>query len=287
MAYVLNWTKKKLQKIFSELKRVLTVQGSNITEEVKQYEEELEKYGISGLRRKVQGDLDRWQTIPVHFAVIGRSGEGKSAFINALIDGSDKEIAAVGIKETTTEVQEYQYPKHPNIVLHDLPGVGTKRFPKAKYLKDVKIDQYDCFFLITSNRFTEDEQWIADEIKKRGKKFYFMRTAIDSTIASEQKRRKKFKQSELVVADLCEEVRIACAENLDKHSDIFLIDNFDDEAFDFPKLRERLLEDLPIIKAQTLALSFSALTGKVLAKKRDMLLYQIPKKSTSNNYDRK
>jgi predicted GTPase len=59
---------------------------------------------------------------PLNIAVTGRSGSGKSTFVNAFrgIDNTDERAAPTGVVETTMKPEPYPHPRHPNVTLWDL-----------------------------------------------------------------------------------------------------------------------------------------------------------------------
>jgi len=161
---------------------------------IKGLSEAYKQGGVGGLMKKLKADVDAWKKVQIRVAVIGSSGSGKSSFINAIrgiTDPDQKGYASVGDVEETMAVTEYPHPAHENLVLCDLPGVGTTKFPKEKYLQEVKVDTYDFFIIITATRFTENDAWLATEVSKRNKNFYFVRTKIDQDVLTATRYRKK------------------------------------------------------------------------------------------------
>jgi len=76
-------------------------------------------------------------------------------------------------------IKPYKHPNNECLQFWDLPGVGTKRFPKHEYLEAIQVDRYDFFLLLSASRFTDIDTWLGMEIVKRGKNFYYVRTKID------------------------------------------------------------------------------------------------------------
>merc|ERR1712098_280727 len=56
---------------------------------------------------------------------------------------------------------------------------GTPKFLKDRYLENIKFERYDCFIIHSATRFTENDLFLAKQILKKGKKFYFVRNKID------------------------------------------------------------------------------------------------------------
>lgn len=113
--------------------------------------------GISGVAEYFDESLSDWKKTQLRVAIAGRSGTGKSTFINSIrgitADDTDKDPAAVGVVETTKEVRQYKYPDNDNFVICYLPGLGTQLFRMESYLDDIKAKEYDFFIIITKDRF--------------------------------------------------------------------------------------------------------------------------------------
>ncbi|KAM6979724.1 interferon-inducible GTPase 5-like [Aplochiton taeniatus] len=175
-------------------------------------------------------------------AVTGETGSGKSSFVNALrgLSDDDEGAAETGVTETTMEPTRYTHPVMPNVYLWDLPGIGTPNFQAKTYLKKVRLETYDFFIIIASERFKENHILLAKEIKKMKKLFYFVRSKIDNDVKSE-KRRKNFNEEQLLT-----KIRGDCGKNLKDVGDpkVFLVSSYELEKYDFNKLVDALKEDL-------------------------------------------
>ena len=118
----------------------------------------------------------------------GPSGSGKSSLINQLRGFTPKDrgnplYAAVGVTETTTEIQSYAFPSNPNLQVYDLPGAGEQKFPIKEYPDRMKFGNYDAFVLITKDRFTENDKRLAMMIQTTyNKPFFFCRSKMDATM---------------------------------------------------------------------------------------------------------
>ena len=96
----------------------------NLTIDSKIKKEELEK------------KLKSWETQKLNIGVIEDSGCGKSTLINAIrgLFPSDEGAALTDVKEVVIEPTPYPFPKNSNIILWDLPGVNTPKYPLKDYL---------------------------------------------------------------------------------------------------------------------------------------------------------
>ncbi|CAL8376189.1 unnamed protein product [Arctogadus glacialis] len=145
--------------------------------------------------------------LPLHIAVTGESGTGKSTFVNAFrgIDNTDERVAPTGVVETTMKPEPYPHPIYPNVTLWDLPGIGTTRFPADQYLKYVEFEKFDFFIIVSAGHFREHDAMLAQEIKNMGKKFYFVRSKIDHNLEAAQRSQREYDEEKTL-----QEVRENC-----------------------------------------------------------------------------
>ena len=156
---------------------------------------------------KIQEYLDKQNNTTLNIAITGESGSGKSTFINAFrgVDNKAEGAAPTGCVETTSVVTPYPHPNYPNVTLWDLPGVGTTKFPADQYLNHVGFETFDFFIIISATRFTENDVKLAQEIQRMKKKFYFVRSKIDSDLYNERRSQREFSETETkkLIKDNC------------------------------------------------------------------------------------
>ncbi|XP_077065547.1 interferon-inducible GTPase 5-like [Siphateles boraxobius] len=203
--------------------------------------------------------------VSLDIAVTGKTGSGKSSFVNLIRDLSDDAdgAAPTGVTETTLKRTLYKHPTMPNVKIWDLPGIGTPNFKANKYLESVKFKTYDFFIILNSERFTENDIMLAKEIRKQKKCFYFVRSKIDIDISSEQ-RRPGFNEQ-----DVLDKIRKYCVRNLNElgYAEVFLISSVDLGKYDFEKLQNTLTEDLPDYKRSALLQAWPVCSAATLEKK--------------------
>ena len=226
-------------------------------------------YGPSELMRQLNDKLNHWKSQPLNIAIIGNSGTGKSSYINAIrgLDGDDEGAAAVGETETTIgDPISYKDPRNSNLLYWDLPGVGTPKYPKETYLRQVGFDKFDFYILISSQRFTQNDLWLAMEIEKAGKNFFFLRSKIDNALNDEKRAHKQTYNQKATL----DKIRKNCEDSLRMGKistvNIFLMSSYQPALFDFNKAKEKLLQDYPRLKKHALVLSVSQGQSKLILK---------------------
>ncbi|XP_048461458.1 T-cell-specific guanine nucleotide triphosphate-binding protein 2-like isoform X2 [Rhincodon typus] len=192
------------------------------------------------LQKKIN-DLDSTE---LNIAVTGESGSGKSTFINAMrgLRSDDEGAAETGNIETTMEPIGYKDLKMSNVRFWDLPGIGTTRFPADKYLREMNFETYNFFIIISHCRFRENDAELAKEIRRLGKKFYFVRSKIDNDIKSVRNHCTIFNEKEELA-----KIKNDCVKNLQQAGipspSVFLISNFDQCLYDFNLLKHYIIMD--------------------------------------------
>ena len=250
----------------------------------KSLEDSVRKEGIKGLLAITKHNLDNWETEKVNIAVTGRPGVGKSTFINAIrgdVQPYSGVYAPVGHRETTDKAAPYPHPDNQNLVFWDLPGAGTDNFPRKTYITDKRVNfrSYDIYIIIASDRFTEDETWLAGEIQKLGKTFLFVRTKVDVEIYNEELRMKSKADPQKTV----QEIRDDCKQKLkafkgfDETRDLYLIGSLQPThpLLDFDKLCRRLVNALPALKGDALLYSLNFMAPEILEAKANALRQRI------------
>lgn len=233
------------------------------------------KDGLKGLSEAINKDLIAWKEININIAITGSSGSGKSSFINAIrgLDGDSPGAALTGPIETTQHPTDYRHPDNERLLLTDLPGIGTDNYPKETYIQDIGFEKFDFLFIASEKVFSENDIWLAQEIEKLGKKFYFIRTKFASELVNEKKRKRL--NREFTLSEENERKKTLKTE-LEKHlkdttckDNIFIIDNFQRSKFDFPDLEQRLKCDT--IKREAMVLTLQALTEQAIIEKKKVL----------------
>lgn len=118
---------------------------------------------------RIRRKLDEENNTTVSVALFGQPGAGKSSLINKII-GEKK--AEVGV-ETDKTVEAASYEAR-GLRFVDLPGYGTKNFPKESYFQKFGIQQFDLFLCVTSGKLHQADTEFFQELVKRGKVCIFV-----------------------------------------------------------------------------------------------------------------
>ncbi|XP_064606348.1 interferon-inducible GTPase 5-like [Liolophura sinensis] len=228
-------------------------------------------YQTNSLQKDMQSLCEEWRSAKINIAVVGESGTGKSSFVNAVrnLKAGDKGAARVGVKETTVETIPYPHPDNENVIFWDLPGVGTLNFPRKDYLQAIEVDRYDCFIIISSMRFTVDAKWLSEQVEQRKKPHFVVRTKFDEAIKDKDYKEVK----EKITEDIKKNINVS-------DSRIYVISNVDRHLHDFPRLLEDIILEIPSVKKQSLLLTLSGYSEKLIQMKKDALKPRLLKVAT-------
>ncbi|XP_034612434.1 interferon-inducible GTPase 5-like [Trachemys scripta elegans] len=216
----------------------------------------------------------------LNIAITGNAGAGKSSFINAIrsLNDDDQDAAQTGVIETTNNPTSYPHPTQPNVTVWDLPGIGTTNFPAGTYLSKMEFTRYDFFIIIAAGRFTESDTNLAKEIQKLGKKFYFVRSKVDTDLANERKGRRNFNEQEIL-----QKIRNDCVKNLKQleldSPQVFLVSRWDFHKYDSPQLQKTLANDLDTHRGHVLFCALPSTSEEILEEKKKALQKQIWKQA--------
>ncbi|XP_065276613.1 interferon-inducible GTPase 5-like [Emys orbicularis] len=181
----------------------------------------------------------------LNVAITGECGSGKSSFINAIRSRADddEDAAETDVTESAKKSTPYPHPKHPNVTMWDLPGIGTPNYSANTDVEKMDLAFYDFFIIITSQRFRESDANLAQKIQRMRKKFYFVRSRVDEDLRNEKRRRTEVNEEEVL-----QRIRNDCIRNLQDagfHSpQVFLVSSWDFEKYDAPELQETFSNEL-------------------------------------------
>ncbi|XP_056455104.1 interferon-inducible GTPase 5-like isoform X2 [Gadus chalcogrammus] len=226
---------------------------------------------VSMIKKKYLEDINN---ISLNIAVTGQSGVGKSTVVNAFrgIDNTDERAAPTGVE--TTKPEPYPHPIYPNVTLWDLPGIGTTNFPADQYLERSGFENVDLFIIVSAGRFRENDAKLAQEIKKMGKKFYFVRSKIDNNLSDAKRGQREYDEERTL-----QEIRENCIQELEQQGvaspQVFLVSGFDLHLYDFPALQDTMERELPSHKRDVLNRGIPKVCKSIINKKKEVFSSQI------------
>ncbi|XP_039368350.1 interferon-inducible GTPase 5-like [Mauremys reevesii] len=178
-------------------------------------------------------------------ALLGKTGAGKSSFVNAIRGLGDEEegAAKTGVVETTMVPTSYQLPNQPNVTIWDLPGFGSKTRQSDMDLDFFNLSQYDAFLIFSSHHFTATHAGLARKIQRAGKKVYFVRSKVDRELLAARRNRPSTYNEKRIL----QQIKDSCMKRLQGEGvtspQVFLLSNFEYGRHDFPLLEEILQQE--------------------------------------------
>ncbi|XP_058051570.1 interferon-gamma-inducible GTPase 10-like isoform X2 [Ahaetulla prasina] len=227
----------------------------DVRREFEDLKSDLNRGKIPEAAAEYRGYVNEMQNLPLNIAVVGKAGAGKSSFINAVwgINDDDDEAAEVWTVEETKVPKAHPHPSFPNITIWELPEIRERNSKAAEYFEKVQFERYDVFIMLVTDRFTENDAFLAKEIQRMRKKFYYVRSKIDLSIEGERRKRNFNMEKTL------ETIRNYCEDNLKESSElperVFLVSNLHVHMYEFPLLREKMAAELPDYKKHILTLA--------------------------------
>ncbi|XP_028630089.1 interferon-inducible GTPase 1-like [Grammomys surdaster] len=221
---------------------------------------------------EIASALRELTSTPLNVAVIGESGTGKSSFINVFrgVGHEEKTSAPIGVVETTMSRTPYRHPNIPNVVIWDLPGIGTTNFPPKDYLEKMKFYEYDFFIIVSATRFRKNDIDLAKAISIMKKDFYFLRTKVDIDLENEKQCKDTFSRETFL-----QHIRSHCVNMFKKNNldvpPIFLISNRNVSDYDFPILKVTLKNKLSTNTHQNIMFSLSNTTEATIERKHNSI----------------
>jgi len=229
------------------------------------------------LQKMMHQKIDSLEETPVNIAITGDSGTGKSTIVNTLrgLRHDDPAAASVGTVETTMQPTPYKHPNFPNVTFWDLPGVGTPKNPRSTYKKRMNLKSYDFFIITISSRFTENSLWLAQQLNKMRKSYFFVRSKLDLDIEMKRKRDPNITDQQ-VINELRNDIR-SHANGLPISSEIFLLSGEleNSDRWDFALLKKRIIEVLPDVKRNALIVSLGGYAGDLIDAKYEVLKHRL------------
>ena len=132
----------------------------------------------------------------INLLVIGRTGQGKSALVNSLIE-LGKEIVKEGSKSEgcTTTSQSYTYPNilhNVNVTIIDSPGLQDTQNKEHKYIQEMKNECHEISLVLycmkmTDYRFTNDDKAAMKKLHQVFGQKFWERVVFVLTFANDER----------------------------------------------------------------------------------------------------
>ena len=254
----------------------------------------IEKEGLDAALKHLKGelednilkhlkkDLKNWRNEVVKLAVTGKSGVGKSSFINAIrnLKLGDLGFAKTSCAGHTTKCATvYEYPGNPKITLHDLPCFETTKCSENKYKERMELSKYHCFLIFVANIEGHDIE-IAKILRAMKKPFCFVRSKLDLDFQNAKNdRESKENAIEKIVSDSSD---ILTTSEF-KEAMFFVISSFNRRIGHFNELVLYIQSNLPPLKCDVVKLSmFGELSDDIIDSKYKLLKDRLLKVSATS-----
>lgn len=132
-------------------------------------------YSIYDEVNKLKESLEREEKIPLKIALFGQPGSGKSSIINKLVGES---VVKTGVSTDVTKEAQTIY--HNGLLVVDLPGYGTTKFPPNEWINKFNPKDFDLFLCVFSGKFHEADTKFFKDLKEAGRVCLFVRNFHDS-----------------------------------------------------------------------------------------------------------
>jgi len=128
------------------------------------------KEAADRLRKQIEAE----QRDKLKIALFGQPGAGKSSLINRIVG---QNVAKTGAgTDITVEAQVIDYE---DLLIVDLPGYGTSKFPPNEWFREFSPMDYDLFLCVFSGKFHEADTSFFQQLKNSGKVCLFVRNKHD------------------------------------------------------------------------------------------------------------
>jgi GTP-binding protein EngB required for normal cell division/uncharacterized protein (DUF697 family) len=152
-------------------------------------------------------ELGKEKATKINIALFGQPGSGKSSLINAIIGENVAEVSTR--TDTTTEEGSVVWGEEDSLLLTDLPGYGTTRFPAHDYWQRFDLDKYDLFICVFSGKFHQADDELFNKIIEKGKSCVFVRNFSDTLFDT-----KKLKTKDVLKDEIREAIKERYSEQL-------------------------------------------------------------------------
>ena len=125
-------------------------------------------------------------------------------------------------------------------------------------MEKIQYACYDFFLIVTRTRFTENDQWLSQAVKKNKKSFFFVRTHVDQDLVNEARDHPETYE-EGKVLDKIRKDSMKNMSKIDADAKVFVISGLLSQTsqYDFGLMADTLLKEYPLYKRQAMILSMT------------------------------
>ncbi|XP_037372629.1 interferon-inducible GTPase 5-like [Talpa occidentalis] len=248
-----------------------------VSQDTRALKEAFEEGDLPAVAAKLQATLHSLENVRLDIGITGGMGSGKSTFVNVIrgLGDEDPRSACTGVVEMTMNPTPYPHPKYPNVIVWDLPSIGTASFQVDSFPQRVLLDRYDIIIFITSDRFTANQAQLALGILQQGQRVYFIRSKVDVDVAASRRRRPSTFCEKKVLSQIRDDCRRRLQGEGLKDPRVFLISMFELGKYDFHQLQETMVKELDSRKRHVLLMALPNISEAILEKKAASLRHHI------------
>ncbi|MGQ9847538.1 MAG: GTPase [Bacteroidales bacterium] len=125
--------------------------------------------------KSIRNKLSEEQKNPLKIALFGQPGSGKSSIINKLVGVN---VVKTGV--STDKTVEAEIVSWNDLLLVDLPGYGTTKFPANEFFDKFNVDNFDLYLCVYSGKLHEADTNFFRELSSNGKICIFTRNFLDT-----------------------------------------------------------------------------------------------------------
>ncbi|OME27748.1 GTPase domain-containing protein [Paenibacillus odorifer] len=189
----------------------------------------------------------------VKIALFGQPGAGKSSLINEIVGQDLAEVS--NFTDTTVKPEPYEWN---NLILMDLPGYGTKQFPKDYYWHDFDIGSYDLLLCVFSGKLHDSDTEFFKKLNANGKICIFVRNQVDTLFSKNR-----------TIVELKEDIRSDVAKQIESTDKPEVIFTSCKTGEGIGELINKINDNLEYTKKECWERNAKAYTIDFLAKKKE------------------
>lgn len=248
----------------------------------------LEVHGSTGphVEKYIRGQVNAWQSLGSHVAVVGEAGVGKSALVNYLCGKNMNKFKLKKKRRSCKRPKPTSHATNPYLQFWEVPlGMGCenpKYGNKKLYWDAIQGDKFDAFILVTRNYVKGLMTWFSKLLREKNIPHFIVRTAIDESISSSKKRYPSSHNSDRIINNAFNLITKSYLDNggifddkFTPKNNFFVLDSFKGGSFHMPALMDGLLYQSSDAIRTSMALSLPATSNQIVTAKIEALRKRI------------